>query len=120
MRTLSSWVDNLLERFAQLDEFKADPNTLFKVTYINKFFMAPSFINAIKQETAQIKSLPLNDLYVKTDVQKLFTDQIEEKATDGAYVAGFKLEGARWDLNTMALEDSKPKEIFSIVPVVHC
>jgi len=46
--------------------------------------MAPSFINAIKQETAQIKSLPLNDLYVKTDVQRLYTDQIEEKATDGA------------------------------------
>jgi len=34
-------------------------------------------------------------------------------------VAGFKLEGARWDINTGALEDSKPKEIFSIVPVVH-
>jgi len=41
-------------------------------------------LNAIKQMTAQEKFLPLNDLYVKTEVTKLYTDQIEEKATDGA------------------------------------
>lgn len=63
--------------------------------------------------------MPLNELFVKTDVTKFWTDQVEEKASDGAYVAGFKLEGARWDINTGFLEESKPKEIFSIVPVVH-
>lgn len=31
-RTLGSWVDNLKERFQQLEDFKSDPNTLFKVT----------------------------------------------------------------------------------------
>lgn len=31
-RTLGSWVDNLKERFVQLEDFKSDPNTLFKVT----------------------------------------------------------------------------------------
>lgn len=64
-------MDNLIDRCEQLNEFKGDPNTLFKVTYINKLFGAPSFINAIKQMTAQEKKLPLNELFVKTDVQKM-------------------------------------------------
>lgn len=30
-RSLGSWVDNLLERFEQLDEFKNNPNEMSKV-----------------------------------------------------------------------------------------
>lgn len=30
-----------------------------------------------------------------------------------------KLEGSRWDIVNGYLDDSKPKELFSIVPVVH-
>lgn len=119
MRSLSSWVENLADRFEQLDKFRDDTTNMFMVTFINKLFNPTSFMNAIKQMTAQDKRLPLNVLYVKTDVTKFYVDQIDERASDGAYVSGFKLEGARWDVNTMCLEDSRPKEIFSILPVVH-
>lgn len=33
---------------------------------------------------------------------------------------GFILEGARWDVQTSMLEESKPKEMFSVLPVVYC
>jgi dynein heavy chain len=39
---------------------------------------------------------------------------------DGAYVFGFVLEGARWDSAIGMLDESKPKEMFSVIPVVFC
>ena len=44
---------------------------------------------------------------------------MEAPARDGAYVHGLTLEGARWDEKTGALEESRPKELFSALPVRH-
>lgn len=33
---------------------------------------------------------------------------------------GFILEGARWDQSFGTIEESKPKEMFSVLPVVYC
>lgn len=43
--------------------------------------------------------------------------QVEAPAKDGAFIHGLTLEGARWDERTGALEDSRPKELFSPLPV---
>lgn len=61
-RTLGGWVDNLCERFEQLDDFTKEPNIMAKVTYINKLFGPSSFLNAVKQVTSQDKKIPLNEL----------------------------------------------------------
>lgn len=47
-------------------------------------------------------------------------EEVEAQSKDGAYVYGFILEGARWEMSTMVLEESKPKEMFSVLPVVNC
>jgi dynein heavy chain len=47
-------------------------------------------------------------------------EEIESNAKEGAYVYGFVLEGARWDIQLGCLEESKPKEMFSVLPVVYC
>ena len=44
----------------------------------------------------------------------------QEDAKDGAYCFGFILEGARWDTAGGYVEESKPKEMFSVIPVVYC
>jgi len=57
-----------------------------------------------------------------TEVQKKWyweADLNELRKTDGAYVFGFQVEGARWDMNS-GVEESAPKVSFSIVPVVVC
>merc|ERR1711966_562366 len=45
---------------------------------------------------------------------------VDAAARDGAYVTGMFLEGARWDLNSNCLEESKPKEMFFRMPVINC
>ncbi len=41
-------------------------------------------------------------------------------SSEGAYVTGTYLEGARWDVNGNCLEESKPKEMFFRMPVINC
>ena len=56
-----------------------------------------------------------------TDVTKKTDPKaVAEVAKDGAFVTGMWLEGARWEMATNTLEDSKPKEMFDRMPIVNC
>ena len=59
-------------------------------------------------------------MFIATEVTKKNIDDIESTGKEGAYVIGFILEGARWDLGLGQLEEAKPKEMFSVLPVVYC
>jgi len=44
--------------------------------------------------------------------------EITEKPEDGAFCYGMYLEGARWNDTIHLLDDSKPKQLYTEVPVV--
>merc|ERR1719160_2091365 len=119
-RTLTSWLVNLKERCAQLEDWIADPLNTPKVVDVSKLFNPQSFLTAIKQLCCQTQQLELNKLAVYTEVTKRDVKQIDAHAREGAFVSGMYLEGARWDMNANSLEDSKPKEMFTRMPVVNC
>ena len=52
-------------------------------------------------------------------LQKLTVDEVEGSSRDGAYIIGMALQGARWDMQTMLLDRSKPKEMFCRMPVIN-
>ncbi len=53
--------------------------------------------------------------------QKLEHHQITDKPEDGVIVWGLYLEGARWDIETNSLIESRPKELFTpYVPIWLC
>ena len=54
--------------------------------------------------------------YVWMDHLKM--EDIKEKAPDGCYIYGMFLEGCRWNYETHLLDDSKPKELFSNLPLM--
>jgi len=119
VRGLVSWLANLKVRCAQLDEWVADPASVPKVVDVSLFFNPQSYLTAIKQKTCQEQMLELDKLQVFTDVTKRGPKQIEATSRDGAYVTGMFLEGARWDMNSNCLEESKPKEMFCSMPVIN-
>lgn len=43
---------------------------------------------------------------------------MDQKPNDGAYVKGLFLEGARWDMEKMAIGESLPKILFDVMPII--
>jgi dynein heavy chain len=119
-RSLRSWRVNLQERFVQLDDWINDPLNIPKVCDISKLFNPCSFLTAIKQLCCQTQGLELDKLQVFTDVTKRDVTMVDSAAKEGAFVTGCYLEGARWDTVSGTLEDSKPKEMFTLMPVIQC
>jgi dynein heavy chain, axonemal len=45
-------------------------------------------------------------------------EDIVEPPEFGIYIRGLYIEGARWDMTTMGLGESRPKELFSEMPII--
>lgn len=97
-KDLLTWFDDLLLRIQQLDEYSEEminPTSL----WLPGLFNPMSFLTAIKQITARKKGLALDDMCLKTDVLNIRDHkELPELAEDGAYVHGFFLEGAGWEM----------------------
>ena len=119
-RGLGSWFTNLLKRIEQLRNWKDEPNTIPKVTMLNRLFNPQSFLTAIKQVVGRRTGWELNKINIQTDVQKKSIEEFDSQPKEGAYVYGFVIEGARWDVATSQLEESRPREMFSVLPVTYC
>merc|ERR1712216_715417 len=119
-RPLRSWRISLQERCVQLDDWVNEPTSIPKVTDISKLFNPASFLTAIQQLCCQTQGLELDKLMVYTDVTKKEPKQVDAHAKEGAFVQGMNLEGARWDITSNALEDSRPKEMYVLLPVINC
>jgi len=117
LRGLGSWIFNLLQRVQQLVDWTADLS-LPKVVWLSGLFNPQSFLTAVMQTTARRNDWPLDKTVVLTDVTKKQVDQIEGPSRDGAYITGLTLEGCRWDDKAGVLEESRPKEMFCVMPVI--
>ena len=119
-RGLQNWLENLFKRIDQLNLFRDDPLNIPKVVMISRLFNPQSFLTAIKQIIGRKTQQELNGLYIATEITKKTIEETEAPAKDGAYVFGFILEGARWDYQISQLDESRPKEMFFVMPVIYC
>lgn len=119
-RGLGSWFQNLIKRNEQLKQWREEPNSTPKVTMLNRLFNPQSFLTAIKQVVGRDKVWELNRIIIQTDVTKKTIEEIDVRPKEGAYIFGLVIEGARWDVQGGQLEESRPREMFSVVPVTYC
>ena len=85
-------IDTVSFSFKVLDQ--ARPEAVLQVRSFHPFFLFAS-------------SIPRNALCSSL-----------QKPTDGIYIHGLFLEGARWDATRHSLVDSRPKELFTPMPVI--
>jgi len=117
LRALGSWLVNLLQRCEQLNGWTADL-AVPKVVWLSGLFNPQSFLTAVMQTTARRNDWPLDKTVILTEVTKKTPEQVDAPSRDGAFIHGLTLEGARWDDKTGVLDDSKPKELFCLMPVI--
>jgi dynein heavy chain len=119
LRPLDTWVTNLLERCAQLTAWTQDL-TQPKVVWLSGLFNPQSFLTAIMQSTARKMQWPLDKMTLVAEVtKKMRAEEIDVGAREGAYVSGFFLEGATWDEKKNSLVESKLKELYPKMPIIH-
>jgi len=123
LKALAEWYSDLVARCDQLQEYQTDlvaPTSL----WISGLFNPMSFITAIKQVTARETGASLDDMTLQTDVTNYRSpEELPERAESGAYLHGFYLEGAAWELGRGTeqgyLTDMVLKDLHPVLPVVH-
>lgn len=78
-----------------------------------------AFLTGTLQNFARKKKMPIDTVafdFVQAD--HLTMDIIKSPPEDGCYIRGLYLEGARWDYTTHVLDESRPKELYTDLPIM--
>ena len=115
---LSAWYADLLLRIKELEGWTSDFNLPISV-WLPGFFNPQSFLTAIMQSTARKHELPLDKMCLMCEVTKKTKEEIQAGPREGAYTHGLFMEGARWDTNTGFIAESRLKELYPDMPILH-
>merc|ERR1712100_67196 len=118
LKPLLAWNAELLERLEFISNWVADGKP--GVFWISGFYFPQAFLTGTLQNFARKHQLPVDtisfDFKVRTETA---ADLFDKPPADGVYIRGLFLEGARWNMDKMSLDDSRPKQLYTEVPVLH-
>ncbi|KAL0116299.1 hypothetical protein PUN28_011253 [Cardiocondyla obscurior] len=114
---LSSWFADLVNRITELSNWTIDFNLPSSV-WLGGFFNPQSLLTAIMQQTARKNEWPLDKMCLHCDVTRKQKEEFTVPPREGAYINGLYMEGARWDVTSGVVADSRWKELFFSMPVV--
>jgi dynein heavy chain len=117
LRPLGSWVNDMKERVAFIRKWLSvgKPDAY----WLSAFFFPQGFLTAVLQSFSRKYQIAIDILNFSFDFQPFNTiDQIQEVSEDGCYIYGLYMEGCRWDLESLQLEESFPAEMYAIAPII--
>ncbi|KAL0050690.1 hypothetical protein WJX82_005287 [Trebouxia sp. C0006] len=115
MKPLGSYVTDLIERLNMLSRWiEHGPPAVF---WISGFYFTHAFLTGVKQNFARRHKVPIDT--VVFDYVCMPPGEQTSPPSDGAYISGMYVEGARWDPETMMLAESLPKVLCSAAPIIH-
>lgn len=116
--SLQRWYRDVKERHEQLAKWTAGKIEHPKTVWLPGMFNAKAFVTAVQQVYARANQLPLDVMKFITEVSKLGPSEISEYSSEGTYIHGLTMEGARWDTKAGMVKDSNPKELRCLLPVI--
>jgi len=115
LKPLGSYVNDFLKRFAMFQSWvDKGPPILF---WVSGFFFTQAFFTGLLQNYARLTKYPIDSCMWNFYVQKQ-SFKVEDKPECGCYIYGLIMEGARWDDEIGAINESKPKVLFADVPIM--
>ena len=133
LKGLAAWADDLCARTAFLQAWI--DRGIPAVFWLSGFFFPQAFLTGTLQNYARKHGVSIDTLAFDFRVMDAGSLGVAEKVDaasgvravaaavparpeDGCYVWGLFLEGARWDPRTARLAESRPKELYTEMPVL--
>lgn len=89
-----------------------------KLYWLSGFYFTQSFLSGALQNFARKNNIPIDELGLSFEVMTMKAESITVGPTDGVYVTGLFLEGARWASDKGFIAESLPKILFDQMPVI--
>ena len=117
LRPLASWVNDLKERVAFLRKWLAKGKP--EAYWLSSFFFPQGFLTAVLQNFSRKYQIPIDILNFSFDFQPFYDiTEITEVPDDGCFIYGLYMEGCRWDMQSLQLEDSHVGEMYANAPAI--
>eukprot|EP00794_Sanderia_malayensis_P012733 gene12733-14038_t len=116
LKPLASWVTDLTHRIKFIQDWIE--NGIPSVFWISGFFFPQGFLTGTLQNFARAGKISIDTISFDFQVMKEHEDQLTKRPEIGCYIRGLYFEGARWDYDNHELTESKPKELYTTVPVI--
>ncbi|KAK5640705.1 hypothetical protein RI129_009252 [Pyrocoelia pectoralis] len=115
LKPLGSYVTDLIARLKFLQDWiDSGPPLVF---WLSGFYFTQSFLTGVLQNYSRKQKIPIDWIHFE-----YYTTEYETTAhkgpDTGVYIKGLFLQGARWDRIVKMLNESFPKILFDIVPIM--
>eukprot|EP01065_Artemidia_motanka_P012700 TRINITY_DN1700_c1_g1_i1.p1 TRINITY_DN1700_c1_g1~~TRINITY_DN1700_c1_g1_i1.p1 ORF type:complete len:1558 (+),score=611.23 TRINITY_DN1700_c1_g1_i1:2-4675(+) len=115
IKPLSGWFEDLLLRAQFIQNWFTGGHP--PVYWLSGLFFPQGFLTGSKQNFARSQKISIDRVSFSTHLLKQPRAQLDKAPTAGVYVDGLFMEGARWDDEKASIVESRPKELFTSMPV---
>uniref|UniRef100_A0A452QQ37 Uncharacterized protein n=1 Tax=Ursus americanus TaxID=9643 RepID=A0A452QQ37_URSAM len=116
LKPLSSWVMDLMQRLDFLQAWVQ--GGIPAVFWISGFFFPQAFLTGTLQNFARKSVISIDTISFDFKVMQQSVSELKKRPSEGCYIHGLFLEGARWDPVAFQLAESRPKELYTEMAVI--
>jgi dynein heavy chain len=118
VKPLGPWMKDVVTRIEFFNSWIND--NLPATWWLPAMTFPTGFLTAVLQVSARANAVSIDSLIFETPVLTTMNNaEIRQPARDGVFIYGIYLEGATWNVQHGILEESRPMELISHMPVIH-